>query len=80
MVSIFTYGFEEAIRSFEQEKVKLKSLTNYSVLLDQAMHDNYITEKDKESLNEWRIDPANWGKSANERTSASPQPEASATN
>ena len=44
------------------------------------MHDNYITEKDMLSLNEWRIDPANWGKSANERTSASPQPEASATN
>ena len=80
MVSIFTYGFDEAMKSFEQEKVKLKSLTNYSVLLDQAMHDNYITEKDKASLNEWRIDPANWGKSANERTSASPQPEASATN
>ena len=80
MVSIFTYGFDEAVKSFEQEKVKLKSLTNYTVLLDQAMHDSYITEKDMLSLNEWRKDPANWGKPANERASASPLPEASATN
>lgn len=62
MVSIFTYGFDEAVKRFEQEKVKLRSLTNYSLLLDQAMHDNYITEKDLLSLNEWRKDPSNWGK------------------
>ena len=79
MVSIFTYGFDEALKSFEKEKVKLRSLTNYSVLLDQAMHDSYITDKDMLSLNDWRKDPANWGRPANERTSASPQPETSAS-
>ncbi|HEX2617244.1 MAG TPA: orotate phosphoribosyltransferase [Flavobacteriales bacterium] len=63
MVSIFTYGFDEARESFEQAKVALHSLTNYSILLDQAMHDKYITEKDMLSLNEWRKDPANWGQS-----------------
>jgi orotate phosphoribosyltransferase len=60
MVSIFTYGFDEAAQAFEQEKVKLHSLTDYNVLLDQAMHDRYITEKDLVSLGEWRNDPANW--------------------
>ncbi len=65
MVSIFTYGFDEAVKRFEQDKVKLRSLTNYSLLLDQAMHDNYITEKDLLSLNEWRKDPSNWGKAVN---------------
>jgi len=65
MVSIFTYGFDEAVKRFEQEKVKLRSLTNYSLLLDQAMHDNYITEKDLLSLNEWRKDPSIWGKAVN---------------
>ena len=61
MVSIFTYGFDEAVKAFAKEKVKLFSLTNYSVLLDQALRSDYITEKDLLSLNEWRKDPAGWG-------------------
>jgi orotate phosphoribosyltransferase len=65
MVSIFTYGFDEAVKAFEKEKVKLHALSNYQVLLDQAMHDSYITEKDLLSLNEWRKDPANWNKPVN---------------
>jgi len=60
MVSIFTYGFDEATKAFNKAKVKLQPLTNYSVLLDQALHSDYITEKDLLSLNEWRKDPANW--------------------
>jgi orotate phosphoribosyltransferase len=41
--------------------VSLHSLTNYSVLLDQALRSDYITEKDLLPLNEWRKDPAGWG-------------------
>lgn len=62
MVSIFTYGFDEAREAFDTAKVKLFSLTNYSILLDQALHSGYITEKDLLPLNEWRKDPAVWGK------------------
>jgi len=61
MVSIFTYGFDEAVKAFAKEKVKLFSLTNYNILLDQALRSDYITEKDLASLNEWRKDPASWG-------------------
>lgn len=61
MVSIFTYGFEEATKAFAKEKVTLHSLTNYSILLDQALRSDYITDKDVISLNEWRKDPAHWG-------------------
>lgn len=60
MVSIFTYGFDEAKKAFANEKVNLHALTNYSLLLDQALRSDYITEKDLLSLNEWRKDPANW--------------------
>lgn len=62
MVSIFTYGFDEAREAFDTAKVKLFSLTNYSILLDQALHSGYITEKDLLPLNEWRKSPATWGK------------------
>ncbi|MBK6343559.1 MAG: orotate phosphoribosyltransferase [Flavobacteriales bacterium] len=61
MVSIFTYGFDEAAKAFAKAKVHLHSLTNYSILVDQALRDEYITEKDLLPLNEWRKDPANWG-------------------
>ncbi len=60
MVAIFTYGFDEATKAFNKAKVKLQPLTNYSVLLDQALRSDYITEQDMQSLNEWRKDPANW--------------------
>jgi orotate phosphoribosyltransferase len=60
MVSIFNYGFDEARKAFEESRVKLVSLTDYPILLDQALHSSYITEKDVASLNEWRKDPANW--------------------
>ncbi|MCB9169802.1 MAG: orotate phosphoribosyltransferase [Flavobacteriales bacterium] len=60
MVAVFTYGFEMARAAFEEEKVKLYTLTNYSILLDQALRSDYITEKDLVPLNEWRKDPAGW--------------------
>jgi len=60
MVSIFTYRLKVASEAFAQAKVRLHALTDYHILLDQAIADNYITEKDLISLNAWREDPANW--------------------
>jgi orotate phosphoribosyltransferase len=61
MVSIYTYGFAEATEAFARETVPLHALTNYDILLDQALRSGYITDKDLASLNEWRKDPAGWG-------------------
>ncbi len=61
MVAIFTYGFDTARKAFDEARVGLHTLTNYSILLDQALRSDYITEKDLLPLNEWRKDPANWG-------------------
>ncbi len=60
MVSIFTYGFPQAEEAFRQEKVELRSLTDYQVLVGVAAKEGYIPEKDLASLEEWRKDPANW--------------------
>lgn len=65
MVAIFTYGFDIARNAFDEQKVKLLTLTNYSILLDQALRSDYITDKDLLPLNEWRKDPANWNKAIN---------------
>ncbi|MBP6312017.1 MAG: orotate phosphoribosyltransferase [Flavobacteriales bacterium] len=62
MVSIFTYGFDTAQKAFDDAKVKLCPLTNLTVLMEQALRSEYITEKDLPRLNAWMADPSNWGK------------------
>ena len=62
LVSVFTYGFEEAANSFAAAKCKAVSLCNYDTLIKQALKSGYITEKDLESLQSWRANPSQWGK------------------
>jgi orotate phosphoribosyltransferase len=60
MVAIFTYGFPLAAEKFKDAKVKLITLCNYDVVLDEALKTNYIDESEIKTLQEWRKDPANW--------------------
>ncbi len=60
MVAIFSYGFDIASDNFKNSNVALTTLSNYSHLLEQAMDSKYITEKELETLSEWRKDPGNW--------------------
>jgi len=60
MVAIFSYGFEVAKTSFENENTPLFTLSNYDVLLELALEKNYITENEQKILSEWRKDPINW--------------------
>jgi len=60
MVAIFSYGFEVAKTSFENENTSLFTLSNYDVLLELALEKNYITENEQKILSEWRKDPINW--------------------
>jgi orotate phosphoribosyltransferase len=64
MVSIFTYRLKVATEAFANAKVRLHSLTDYNILLEQAIADKYITEKDLAALRKWREDPANWPEAA----------------
>ena len=60
MAAIFTYGFPEAARRFEEAGVKLLTLSNYNAMLEAAVETNYIAPEYLETLKEWRKDPANW--------------------
>jgi orotate phosphoribosyltransferase len=62
MVSIFSYGFDIATRNFYEADVSLISLSDYSHLLSQALHEKYINEEQITSLKAWRVDPSNWKK------------------
>ncbi len=61
MVSIFSYGFEEAKNAFEKYKLTLQSLTDYDSLIELAIAQKAISESDQKNLLMWRKDPANWG-------------------
>jgi orotate phosphoribosyltransferase len=60
MVSIFTYGFEEARKSFERLNIPLKSLTDYTSLIQLAIDNGSVSEENQNALLNWREDPANW--------------------
>jgi len=60
MVAIFTYGFDIAKNNFEEAKVKLICLSDYSAMLPQALANDYIDDHTLASLVEWRKDPASW--------------------
>ena len=61
MVAIFTYGFKEAVDNFKQANCPLITLSNYHILIEEALKNNYITEKDLASLRKWREAPDKWG-------------------
>lgn len=62
MVAIFTYGFDLAAQRFEEDKVRLDTISNYSALVDVASETGYISSAAKSLLHEWRENPSEWGK------------------
>lgn len=60
MLAIFTYGLDVSVKNFAAEKCELITLTDYSTLLRKAIEENYVSEKDMQSLMQWRLDPQGW--------------------
>lgn len=60
MVSIFTYGFREAVQAFEKASLPYFSLTNYGTLVGLARERNMIPAEQEEVLLKWSSDPGNW--------------------
>jgi orotate phosphoribosyltransferase len=60
MVAIFTYGFAQSENNFEEEKVPLVCLSDFSYLLQEAAERKYLDENQLIYVKSWRLDPANW--------------------
>jgi orotate phosphoribosyltransferase len=60
MVSIFNYGFDEAIKAFKNADVEVESLTNYSALIELAIEKNIVSSNDEQMLQSWRSAPDKW--------------------
>jgi orotate phosphoribosyltransferase len=60
MVAIFSYGFQVAEDNFKAANVELTTLGNYENLLEQALDNKYINDKELLTLNNWRLAPDKW--------------------
>ncbi|RME92373.1 MAG: orotate phosphoribosyltransferase [Bacteroidetes bacterium] len=60
VLALFSYGFPEAERAFMAASCPLRTLTNYSVLLEEAVRQGYITPAQQLALASWRQDPIAW--------------------
>jgi len=57
MTAIFTYGFDIAKENFEKSDCELVTLSHYDILIQEALKENYIEEKEFELLQTWRKNP-----------------------
>ncbi len=62
LVAIFTYGFEVATKNFSDAECPYITLTDYDLLIDQALKSEYISGADVDSLKEWKNAPDLWKK------------------
>lgn len=60
MVSIFSYGFDEADKNFDSAGVHYTSLCDYSTLINIGLQQGNIQFGAETLLLQWRKDPANW--------------------
>ena len=67
MVAIFTYNFTIAQQRFQEAKVPLHTLTDYNILVEEAVNENYVKAAEMETLNQWSKDPAAWAERFNEQ-------------
>ena len=60
LAAIFTYGFPKSVDNFKKSDCPFFTLSNYDLLLEQAVKSDYISENDLMTLNEWRTNPKDW--------------------
>lgn len=60
VAAIFTYELAKGKQNFEEANTSLVTLTNYSTLIESALQENYINQKQLELLKKWRKDPEHW--------------------
>lgn len=60
LIAIFTYGFNIARQNFNLANCPVYALSDYEHLLQQALTDNYINQKDVDLLKSWRENPSEW--------------------
>ncbi|WP_019420613.1 MULTISPECIES: orotate phosphoribosyltransferase [Paenibacillus] len=58
--AIFSYQLDKAVSAFAEAGIPLRTLSNYSALIDTALELGVIQASDLDILKAWRHDPASW--------------------
>jgi len=56
VLAIFTYGFLQSKKAFEEADCRIETLSNYDALLTEALDIEYINSEEVEQLKQWRAD------------------------
>lgn len=59
-ISIFTYGFGQAVGLFQNGNCRLHSLVHYDDMSSEAHRLDYISQEHISELKSWREDPSRW--------------------
>jgi orotate phosphoribosyltransferase len=62
LIAIFTYQFDLAFKAFADAECPFITLTDYDILLQQALKTGFIQEQDLKDLIEWKSNPSAWRK------------------
>ena len=60
MAAIFTYGLKVADQNFKEHKCDYIALSNYDILVEQAVASKHINKNDLAALKRWRENPQEW--------------------
>lgn len=60
VLAIFQYGFAKAEKAFAEANCPYKTLSNYNILIEEAVKANYVKASDLALLKEWSKDPNKW--------------------
>jgi orotate phosphoribosyltransferase len=58
--AIFTFGFDKATKAFEDANGPFFTLSNYPILIDIAIKNNFVSLENKEILMNWYANPEKW--------------------
>jgi len=62
LIAIFSYDFPVASQDMKNLNIPFYTLSDYNILVEEAVNIGYIKETQLELLKEWRKNPAEWGK------------------
>jgi orotate phosphoribosyltransferase len=60
LTAIFSYDFDVSERDMKEVGLGYFTLSDYNILVEEALAMDYIKEKDIELLKEWRKNPSEW--------------------
>jgi len=62
VAAIFTYQLPKGIANFAAQNIRFYTLTNYEILIEEALNKGSIQAKDLDTLKAWKQNPAEWKK------------------